>query len=137
MKSVVFEPSNRIEVEVKDNDHAAIAMTLSSFRSVGSMVKGSYAVGLRSEPLSPVAVMISSLGGVDITFDPSTIYFSKDQWHKPVQVRFEAQNHSKASLLATKVVHSSESLDHNYDDSHCNFLPSNTFVPFEEKREVV
>merc|ERR1712070_302302 len=49
MKNVVFEPQDRIEVEVKDNDHAAVAMTSSSFRSVGAMVKGSYAVGLRSE----------------------------------------------------------------------------------------
>jgi len=137
MQTVAFEPGNRIEVEVEDNDQAAVAMTSSSFRSVGPMVHGSYAVGLRSEPTSPVAVMISSTGGVDISFQPSTIYFTREQWHKPVQVRFEAQNTSKLSLLAASVVHSSESLDHHYDQSQCHFLPSARFAPFETKREVL
>jgi hypothetical protein len=136
MQNVVFQPQSRIEVEVADNDHAAVAMTSSSFRSVGTVVQGSYAVGLRSEPLSPVAVMMSSSGDVDIVFDPSTIYFTREQWHKPVQVHFEAQNNSKVGLLATHVVHTSESLDVNYDHSHCTFLPSCSFVPFEDKREL-
>lgn len=137
MQNVKFLPQDKIEVEVKDNDQAAVAMTVSSFKSVGGMVKGAYAVGLRSEPLSPVAVMISSDGPVPITFDPSTIYFTRDQWHKPVQVRFEALNASKTELLSANVIHSSESLDTNYDHTHCKFLPADRFAPFEAQREVV
>lgn len=133
-----FQPQDRVEVEVLDNDHAAVAMTQSSFKSVGGMVKGAYAVGLRSEPLSPVAVMITSgEAGVPITFDPATIYFTRDQWHKPVQVRFEAQNTTAAALLGATVVHSSESRDANYDHSHCKFLPSDSFTPFLPAKEVV
>jgi len=133
-----FSPQNRVEVEVLDNDHAAVAMTVSSFKSVGGMVKGAYAVGLRSEPLSPVAVMISSGdAGIPITFDPSIIYFTRDQWHKPVQVHFEAQNTTSVALKGATVQHSSESRDANYDHSHCKFLPSDTFTPFQPEREVV
>lgn len=113
------------------------AMTVSNFKSMGTMVNGAYAIGLRSEPTSPVAVMLSSSGEIHLRFEPSTIYFTRDQWHKPVQVHFEAQNTSAAALLATSVVHSSESQDKNYDHSHANFIPSKSFEPFAALREVI
>jgi hypothetical protein len=110
-----------MSVNVIDNDQAAVALTAPIVHKLGGTLVGRYSIGLRSEPRFPVAVMIAAPEDVEV--NPTTIYFTKRDWHRPRQVRFAGPEPSiqQADLFST-VKHTTESQDQHYEGANTRFI---------------